>query len=828
MKKCLFVLWLVVTNLLILKADPLYLDSICIVQPSGDTLWSRLQGDEFYHWRSTMDGHVIVRDSNHCFYYAQIAGDTILQPSTIIAHNVEDRTPLEREYLNLFSGSVKDFIFSEIQKAHMIEQSDTTLIPHAQYAASNDQQQPVTGTRKVLTILVEFEDRPFSLEKAEFDSLMNQQSGAVGPNYGSVRQYYQENSYGQLTVESTVIGPIEVKYSYTNYQRKAGEKTTKVKRLVRRAIKQAKDMVDFSTLDGDNDGHVDCVHIVYAGSRYMNSSADIFIWPHKESVSMDGTSARDYIITPELNIDGAIAPMGTICHELGHILGAPDFYDSDNKLYPMGNYDIMDCGNMNGINIYGGVDQEPGYCPAHHNPYTKCYIFKWDTPTVIHPYNRTYVLSSSTKNKGHIYRINTKTAGEYFLLEYRTNDGFDGDIPNSGLLIYHAHADLETCIEKGDSINGEQPMKFYLLNADPSSINGGLYGGQFSYRSFPGLHSDKTMFTRTTTPSARAWDGRDFGVDICFIKQLDYGRLSFTVNPQIQGPSQLCGIQDYCVSNHVPYTDTVEWTYSTDIAESQMYPALRFLDGTEGHMIPIQRGDTLQISIRPIIPEDTTMQIFSYGLNNFAQFPEIGFPMKPYVGTATLHATIKGGNGTYQMEKEIELPEYVTPSLAHSHSLWPINTERTLSDTSCTNIESDHIKWYVRYPNSISEYVYTGHDVTLKPTEAGEMTVRVVNNCGCEASNEATYTYSVVNAGPMSYPNPVTTSILPVDIIRYDNTEGLYTVDLWHQAYGRARTMSTTGNHIELDVSDLPTDWYYLVLLYHNQILDSGNVYIQH
>ena len=122
MKKCLFVLWLVVANLLILKADSLYLDSISIVQPSGDTLWSRLQGDEFYHWYSTVDGHVIVRDSNHCFYYAQMEGDTILQPSAIIAHNVEDRTPLEREYLNLFSGSVKDFIFSEIQKAHMIEQ----------------------------------------------------------------------------------------------------------------------------------------------------------------------------------------------------------------------------------------------------------------------------------------------------------------------------------------------------------------------------------------------------------------------------------------------------------------------------------------------------------------------------------------------------------------------------------------------------------------------------------------------------------------------------------------------------------------------------------
>ena len=828
MKKCLFVLWLVVTNLLILKADPLYLDSICIVQPSGDTLWSRLQGDEFYHWRSTVDGHVIMRDSNHCFYYAQIAGDTILQPSTIIAHNVEDRTPLERAYLNLHSENIKEFIHSEIQKTHMIEQSDTTQIPHAQYAASNIQQQPVIGTRKVLTILVEFEDRPFSLEKAEFDSLMNQRSDVVGLNYGSVRQYYQENSYGQLTIESIVIGPIEVKDSYTKYQRKAGEKVTKVRRLVRQAINQAKDMVDFSTLDGDNDGHVDCVHIVYAGSRYMNSSTDIFIWPHKGEVSFDRTSARDYIITPELNRNGAIAPMGTICHELGHILGAPDFYDSKHLLHPMGKYDVMDEGHENGKNIYGGVDQESGYCPAHHNPYTKCYIFKWDTPTLIHPYHRTYLLSSSTKNKGHVYRINTKTTGEYFLLENRTREGFNSDIPNGGLLIYHAHADLETCIEDHDSINAEQPMKFYLLNADPSINNGGLYGVSNSQRAYPGSNQDKTMFTSTTTPSTKAWNDSVTGVDICFIKQLDNGRLSFTVNPRIIGSSQLCSTQDYCVVSELPYADTVEWSYSTDIAETSQYPALRFLDGTEGGCVAIERGYAFNIPIIPIEPKDTTITMGTYGLNNniVDRFPEVQLPFDPYVGTVTLYATIEGGNGTYQLEKDIVLPEYVTPSLAPSYTLWPINTERTLSDTSCVNIEPEHIKWYVQYPNSISEYVYTGHNVTLRPTEVGEMTVRIVNDCGCEASNEATYTYSVVNAGPMSYPNPVTTSILPIDIMRYDDAIALYTVELWHQSYGRVRIMSTTGNHVELEISGLPNDWYQLVLLRNNQILDSGSVLI--
>ena len=371
-------------------------------------------------------------------------------------------------------------------------------------------------------------------------------------------------------------------------------------------------------------------------------------------------------------------------------------------------------------------------------------------------------------------------------------------------------------------------MKFYLLNADPSINNGGLYGVSNSQRAYPGSNQDKTMFTSTTTPSTKAWNDSVTGVDICFIKQLDNGRLSFTVNPRIIGSSQLCSTQDYCVVSELPYADTVEWSYSTDIAETSQYPALRFLDGTEGGCVAIERGYAFNIPIIPIEPKDTTITMGTYGLNNniVDRFPEVQLPFDPYVGTVTLYATIEGGNGTYQLEKDIVLPEYVTPSLAPSYTLWPINTERTLSDTSCVNIEPEHIKWYVQYPNSISEYVYTGHNVTLRPTEVGEMTVRIVNDCGCEASNEATYTYTVVNTGPMSYPNPVTTSILPIDIMRYDDAIALYTVELWHQSYGRVRIMSTTGNHVELEISGLPNDWYQLVLLRNNQILDSGSVLI--
>ena len=818
---------------LVTFADSAYPDSLCVVQPNGDTLWTYLCGDEFYHWRSTIDGHVIMRDTNNYFRYAVVEADS-LQTSAMIAHNIEERSIAEQEFVNTNGMLVEQFIDSAIQEIdRTIESKEASMLPPRQRV-----REAVVGTRKILTILIDFKDYSFTRSQVEFDNLMNQPDGRVGRNQGSVRQYYRENSYGQLDVVSTVVGPYRANWKRERYSWKNTGKwydgMADIRILVREAINHAKDQVDFSTLDGDGDGYVDCVHVVFAGEGLSSGSTDSYIWPHNSrlltAISQNGVKAKTYMITPELLWFNQLASIGTICHELGHILGAPDYYDARHNngkdcFNAIGEYDLMSGGDWNNA----------GYTPAHHNPYTKCYIFGWDTPKTISSKTKEHTLSSATNGAGNIYRIDTQTEDEFFLLEHRSSHGFDQHIPNWGLLIYHAHKDLGTIIDNDENINDIHPLKLYLVDASASTNPTSAYssyGKLDSQRAFPGIENDKTMFTSTTIPCAKAWDNSAIGVNLYFINQTSNNEITFTVNPEIQGPSQLCGIQDYCVSNHVPYTNTIEWSYSTDIAETSQHPALRFLDGTEGGCIAIERGNTPNITAVPIEPGDTTIVMTSYGLNNTNLFPEIEFPeiqlaRDPYVGTATLYATIKGGDGTYQLEKEIVLPEYVTPSLAPSYTLWPINTERTLSDTSCINIEPEHIKWYVRYPNSMAENVYTGHDVTLRPTEAGEMTVRIVNDCGCEASNKATYTYTVVNTGPMSYPNPVTTSILPIDIMRYDDST-LYTVELWHQTYGRKDSQSTTGDRVEFDVSGLPTDWYQLVLHRSGQILDSGSVYIQH
>lgn len=806
-------------------ADSACSDSLCVIQPNGDTLWTYLHGNEFYHWRSTIDGHVIMLDSTNYFRYAIVDADS-LRPSNIIAHNMEDRNVFEQEFIDESSELVEQVVQFETQNAYGAVEQNVTIMSPAHPATTGDKE-PVVGTRKVLTILMEFKDYPFTKTRAEFESLMNQRNGVVGPNKGSVWQYYQENSYGKLEVVSTVVGPFQAISNRQYYDFKNNgsfwDWTVDIRQLVREAINHAKNEVNFSTLDGDGDGYVDCVHVIFAGEGKSSGSTNSYIWPHTSHldapIDEDGVKAETYIITPELYRNGEIASIGTICHEIGHVLGAPEF--SNNAI---GAYDIMSGGDWN----------NNGRTPAHHNPYTKCYIFGWDTPKTISSETKEYTASSATNGAGNIYRIDTQTEDEFFLLEHRSYNGFDQHIPNWGLLIYHAHKDLAANLNNNAIINNTHPQQLYLVNATAESnpnSNFASYGIKKSPRAFPGNQLDKTMFTSTTIPSAKAWNGSALGVNLCFIRRTTATDIKFTVNPQIQGPSQLCGTQDYYVVSNVPSRDTVEWSYSTDISESMMFPALLFNDGREGGRVTIQRGNTSQIS-GPIIPEDTTMQMASYGLNNhFAQFPEIELPTEPYVGTATLHVNVKGGNGQYQLEKEIVLPEFVTPSLlAQGSRFWRVNESRTLLEESCNEINSEYIKWYVRYPNAETEDEFTGRSITLTPTEMGEMTVRIVNDCGCETSNETTYTYSVYNISPLSYPNPNITPILPVnfEIERFGQTDEFYNLDLWHQTYGRVRHKVTNESNVNIPVGDLPEGWYQIVLSLDGQILDSGSVYIQH
>jgi hypothetical protein len=268
----------------------------------------------------------------------------------------------------------------------------------------------------------------------------------------------------------------------------------------------------------------------------------------------------------------------------------------------------------------------------------------------------------------------------------------------------------------------------------------------------------------------------------------------------------------------LPDSDKVIWSYSTDIAESPMYPALLFDEDNDAGVISIQRGNTID---NPSKEQDSPI-LRSYDLINPMPLPEV-----PYVGAVTLNATICGGNDTCQLEKEIILPELATPMLSETFTIWSTDETRTLHEIACSSVNPEYIKWYVRYPNSETEEEFVGRNLTLKPTESGNMTVRIVNDCGCSNDNEVVYTYSVAKLRLMDFPNPVVTPILNIEIKPIGVSDEPYLVDLWYHG-NRVQHIVTMDNSVGIDVSNLPTGWYQLVLSQNGETLESSNVLIQH
>lgn len=636
------ILMVLLTSSTFVLADLAPRDSFMITQPDSTTLWLFERGDEYFHWEESTDGYVIIPNAQGVMEYASANGNT-MKASGIKVHNTKAKSGTEKNFAKQQEQAVRTALKVSLEEtlAKRSEHQNRITIPTT----------PVIGTRKILTVLVGFSNYPFTYTQANFDSLMNYVGYSGHGNAGSVRDYYYENSYQQLTLQSTVIGPFVAAHDTAYYRRpRGGILGGHSQELVREAIEYAKTQnIDFSTFDGNNDGKVDCIHIVYAGNRHQAGGPG-FIWPYHSNY--DTTFVQnshqiiiaDFIMTPE-KLEYTFPEMtsiGTICHEIGHVLGAPDFYPTGNYLgyaYQLGTgvWDVMAIGNQA---LY------MGYYPAHHNPYTKTAIFKWNKQRTIGSTveDSLYNIATSSQDSTAIYKIPTATTEEYYLLENRQKVSFDSYLPDRGLLIYHIHSGIEAAITT-NSVNSSLPQKCYL--ADPSSsqalpTNVSSYG-QNMRNIFPiSILFDDTVtnnfFTSQTTPSSCSWAGAPTGIDICFI-QHNGNNMKFVVNPQIEGPDtlHLHGVPDsawYYIRN-VPSGATITWNVTNT------FPRVRFV------LVSPQGRDSMYVAYRgtPLVSPPVIENI-----NN-----DIEVFRPPFYHRETLSVSINYGTASYTATKQINM-----------------------------------------------------------------------------------------------------------------------------------------------------------------------------
>ncbi len=452
-------------------------------QPDGSEIKFRQYGNGAVNWKETVDGQTILTNSDEYFVYAIATNDGDLAPSNIRVS--ADGEIKSSEEINLRRSNVEKVFYSQ----EKISELKASYLPSPTRAGPS-RAFPTSGTRNLLVLLIDYPDASNSYPSSNFDNMMNQ-AGYNGD--GSFKDYYFENSYGQLTMNTTVVGWYTAANSHDWYGDVNG--SARAQTLVGEAVDAAQAAgVDFSIYDNDGDGNVDGVMVIHQGNgAEQGDNRDI--WSHSWALnggarSYDGVTINEYTINPETS-SGSMGTIGVLCHEFGHNLGAPDWYDTDyatgGQAESLGEWDVMDAGSYNG---------SPSGCkPAHHNVFTKEF-YGWLTITeLVAPQS---VTMANMEQNPVAYKYTTTTANEYFVLENRQQVGFDASIPGSGLIIYHVDGSYVSSHWNTNDINALASHEgFELEEADDS-------GPSNAGDAFPGSTS-QTQFDDATSPNSRSW-----------------------------------------------------------------------------------------------------------------------------------------------------------------------------------------------------------------------------------------------------------------------------------------------------------------------------------
>ncbi|MGM9831210.1 MAG: M6 family metalloprotease domain-containing protein [Paludibacteraceae bacterium] len=799
MKRLSLYLFITVCLTTVLYAVPASPNPFFVTQPDGTQLTLHTMGDEYYHWVETTDNKIVLQNDKGYYEYATIENNEIV-PSGMRVSDLKSINSLNEDK---YVSNRKEIIDLMLNKRNtIIAQMDSLAIVETQQEI-NDNNSSIrkasasapltTGNQKVLCILIGFPDKPFTKTKTEFEAMWNSVGYNVMGSQGSVKEYYLENSYNHLNVTATIVGPYTAKHNSSYYDTGTTASTisnSKVKELIKEAIVASKNDIQFKNFDLNGDKYVDAIHVVFAGYGKESSASTGVIWSHQGQLNtyvLQGLyKAKEYFCTPELsNGSGTnIAPVGTVCHEYGHILGAPDYYDvSYSGFTGTGEWDLMGSGSWN----------NGGRCPAHHNPYTKSYIYNWAIPAIIPSSAKdvAYELTPS-HNSAAFYRINTSTTNEFFLLENKQKaaNTFNSGVPAyGGLLIYHIHSNIKNAFTS-NNVNVSHPQKCYLVcsnaTTDPNSTPSS-YGNTYS-AAYPSYSGNKIFFTSTSIPSAKSWAGVATGVDICFIKK-NGNNIKFVVNPQIQGASTLTSESVYGVAN-IPAGTKIKWIYEYTPKSAFEFVSLGkpiiFVNGDSTSYVTIKRGQypiSFKDTTHIILPRDSTIILKKVNSVLTSKSPNLANNKTGYryfSGTAILKATITSGGSTYTITKSISL------SSANASASMEGNT--------------------IGEEDALEEIVFE-NDI--------------------DTSNDV----NTLEEFRLQHVNPVSTNTAYIRVEKLENNNylpfiGKYVLSLWSEKFGLVQHISNTQPNTTIDCSSLPNGIYQLVLTVEGKIVTSSKMLI--
>jgi M6 family metalloprotease-like protein len=471
--------------------------------PDGSEITIQLRGDERINWAESTDGYTMLINKDGFWEYAVLDETGNLKLSGMRAHNeaqrsVEERTFLETVEKNLFySSSQIEALFELWDVKNTVKKNEN----------ENNSLGKISGTVRVPIILVGFQNRTFGKTKEDFEMLLDQLDYTAGGTLpGSLRDYFLANSYGQLDLRIDVFGPYILPDNIGAYDNRCMGGNPRL--MARLAIDSAyhRGGADFSNYVVNNSNIVSSVHIIFAGYGQEGGAASCqSIWSHKwdltPPVEYNGKLIDVYSCSPELRGTSGtnMTHIGVIAHELGHsLLNLNDFYSVNGSAVHLGDWCLMAMGPW--------VDN--GRTPPYLSAYARDFLGWVPAVTLINPTDITLPNPAET---GAIYRINTTTNREYFLLENRQQIGWDQYIPSSGMLICHTNLNNVGWGDRNQVNTYANNRGYYVKQAGCNITHGCSCLGAPPLTHHRGCATDpwpqagKTEFTDNSTPNSKSW-----------------------------------------------------------------------------------------------------------------------------------------------------------------------------------------------------------------------------------------------------------------------------------------------------------------------------------
>ena len=426
-----FIFSLIALNLHASKAVRFFKD---ITLNDGRVVSATLTGDENIHFYRTADGEIILYNSDGKYYYAASEEDI---DSLKNICNI-----LEQQNMN---------------QARAMRSSITNTTTNGRL--SGYRLFPSTGTPKVLVLMVEFSDVSFTFGKDDMDKILNstemttavRPKGIVTKSQGSVAEYFNHCSNGQFRPQFDIYGTFKVNNTAAYY---SSRETT----FIKDACNAAKDYVDFTEYDQDNDGYVDLVYIMYAGygAAWGNNGT---IWPKViynsgSFCTVDGKKvhragmSNEISFTPDIekehfDNEKQIVGIGVFCHEFCHAMGITDFYPNNGTWSNKSWYDNQ--GMEDWSLMDGGENRLNGCLPTPLNAFER-YLFGWidDIQVLDEP---TKVTLTPLQDGGQAYKILGNNDNEYWIIEaipdddkwYMSFKNYTG----TGMIVTHINTDIK-------------------------------------------------------------------------------------------------------------------------------------------------------------------------------------------------------------------------------------------------------------------------------------------------------------------------------------------------------------------------------------------------